>query len=78
MRWSRAFCGVVVALSLVVSLDNFLPPSPAGAKREAGEPRQRLGSLVVSHRSAAQWRAFDRRPGTPVRPRAQRSRSGVA
>ena len=32
MRWGRAF-GVVVALSLVLSLDEFLPPSSVDAKR---------------------------------------------
>ncbi|HET9533864.1 MAG TPA: hypothetical protein VFP43_00745, partial [Mesorhizobium sp.] len=34
MRWSRTFCGVLVALSLVVSLDNLLPSSPVDAKRK--------------------------------------------
>ncbi len=34
MRWSRTFCGVLVALSLVVSLDSLLPPSPVDAKRK--------------------------------------------
>jgi hypothetical protein len=34
MRWGRAFCGVVVALSLVLSLDSLLPPSPVDAKRK--------------------------------------------
>jgi len=33
MRWGRAFFGVVVALSLVVSLDSLLPPSPVDANR---------------------------------------------
>ena len=33
MRWGRAVCGVVVALSVVVSLDSLLPPSPVDAKR---------------------------------------------
>ena len=34
MRWSLTFCGVVVALSLVVSIDSLLPPSPVDAKRK--------------------------------------------
>lgn len=35
MRWSRTFCGVLVALSLVVGLDSLLPPpSPVDAKRK--------------------------------------------
>ena len=30
----HTFCGVVVALSLVVSIDSLLPPSPVDAKRK--------------------------------------------
>ena len=45
MRWGRAFCGVVVALSLVVSLDSLLPPSPVGAKRKLASRDSDLARL---------------------------------
>jgi hypothetical protein len=34
MQWGRAFCGVVVALSLVVSLGSLLPPSQVDTRRK--------------------------------------------
>jgi hypothetical protein len=62
MRWGRAFCGVVVALSLVVSLGSLLPPSPIDTRcklvsRDGDLARwsshitlQRNGELLIADR----------------------------
>jgi hypothetical protein len=45
MRWRRVFCGVVVALSLMVSLRSLLAPSPLDSKR--------LGKVVSTDNDVA-------------------------
>src|SRR5262245_1446399 len=45
MRRGRAICGAAVALTLLVSFDSFLPPSPVGLKR--------VGKLVSADRDLA-------------------------
>jgi hypothetical protein len=46
MRWSRTFCGVLVALTLVVSLDSLLPPSPIDPKRKLRSRDRDLAHLA--------------------------------
>ena len=69
--------GVVVALSVLLSLGKFLPLSSIDDKRvrELVSADSDLAQNVVAHRSAAQWSALDRRAAHSGAAACARSRS---